>query len=79
MNKDGQFVGYSTATQRKTKRYIPPSDVAIFFYLVNRKGDFWSSINRAEMPREDDKGEILKAIQNMKPSNQKKNSTDSAK
>lgn len=66
LDKDNVFSGSTQAMQRKTKKYISPSDVAIFFFLVNKRPDLWKSINRTEAPSEDDKGEILKAIKGMK-------------
>lgn len=66
LDKDNNFTGTTNAVQRKTKKYIKPSDMAIFFFLVNRSNGKWESINRRDWSTENDQGAILSAIQAMK-------------
>jgi len=70
--KDGKFVGESKVLKKKVKKYIQPSDTAIFFYLVNKYPDLYRSINQAQNSGEDDKGLILAAIQKMKDGKEEK-------
>ena len=44
--------------KREVKRFHPPSDVAIFFFLCNRAGERWQSINKPVVDEEKSKGEI---------------------
>jgi hypothetical protein len=66
LDRNNQFTGDTNAVQRKTKKYIKPSDMAIFFFLVNRSNGKWESINRRDWSTENDSGEILNAIRKMK-------------
>lgn len=46
------------ATKKKIKKYHPASDVAIMYYLGNRRPDKWQSINNQQSGRKDSVGEI---------------------
>ena len=61
-----KFTGTSQAVQKKTKKYVNPSDMAIIFYLVNRSNEKWKSINKPDFDRDNDKGSIMDAIKDMK-------------
>jgi len=66
VDANNKFTGSSLAVQKKFKKYIAPSDMAIVFYLVNRSKGKWESINRRDYTSENDKGAILDAIEKMK-------------
>ena len=44
----GVFVGVPAMKVRKTIKHIAPSDVAIIFYLKNRKQDRWKDVREFE-------------------------------
>jgi len=65
ISKDGKFTGESHAIQRKYKKYMPPSDTAIFFFLTNRKRDRWKHARGLDKPSSSSKGIILQSIKTM--------------
>ena len=57
------------------KKKVPPSDVAIMFYLVNRNSGRWRSINKEMAAPENSKGKIAAWFEKLE-ANQKKPGKD---
>lgn len=54
-------------TMKTVKKYYPPSDIAIFFYLCNRMPDRWQNVQKPNVDDEHGKGDIqrwFEAMQN---------------
>lgn len=62
----GKFTGTSQAVQKKITKHVPPSDTMIIFTIVNKSKGIYQSVNNRVIAPDNDRGEILAAIQDMK-------------
>jgi len=58
--------GKAVIVKKDVEKYYAPSDLAIFFYLVNRMPGRWQSINRPPLDDGDGAGEIQQWFREMR-------------